>query len=95
MGTCFCETGPYKEHFACFSCRKMFKKPSYSELSRDKQPTQPGDYRPPCPECGQKMHNMGKEFEPPKRTNIKRWREIEANHKQIQQKSMTTPKPNE
>ena len=63
MGMCFCQTGPYKEHFVCFHCRKMFKKPSFAEIQPSQGPATYAEYLPQCPECGQPMHNMGKEFE--------------------------------
>jgi hypothetical protein len=37
------------------------------------------------------MHNMGKEFEPPRRSDLKAWREIERRHREIQRESMTSP----
>lgn len=38
MGMCFCQAVRYKEHFVCFSCRKMFKKPSPSDLPAGRLP---------------------------------------------------------
>src|SRR4029078_2075362 len=91
MGMCFCHTGRFKEHFVCFTCRKMFKKTSYAELSVDKRPATYEEYQPVCPQCGQSMHNLGKEFEPPRQSDLKAWREVEKNHLEIQRKSMTSP----
>jgi hypothetical protein len=91
MGTCFCQTGPYKEHFVCFHCRKMFKKPSFAEIHPSQRPATYAKYRPPCPDCGQPMHNMGKEFAPARRSDLKAWRELERRHREIQHESMTSP----
>lgn len=91
MGMCFCQTGRYKEHFVCFSCRKMFKKPSPSDLPAGRLPEAYARYLPPCPDCGQPMHNMGKEFAPPGRRDARAWKRIERVHRQIQQESMTSP----
>lgn len=84
MGTCFCQTGSYKEHWVCFRCRKMLKKPPAADL-----PDPPAAYR--CPECGEPLHNLGKEFAPPRRCDIRRWREIESRHREIQAQSRTIP----
>ena len=91
MGTCFCQTGRYKEHFVCFACRKMFRKDAYAELPADNRPVTYEEYRPVCPQCRQPMHNMGKEFQPPKFSDVKAWREAETNHAEIQRESMTSP----
>ncbi len=40
------EYGPYKEHYACFDCRKMFR--SFRPI--------------PCPECGLSMKEMAEIF---------------------------------
>lgn len=91
MGTCFCQTGRYKEHFVCFACRKMFKKTAFSELPAIRRASTFEEYRPPCPECGEPMHNMGKEFKPPKHGGLAAWRAVEAGHHDIQRQSMTSP----
>ena len=86
MGTCFCQTARYKQHWVCFRCRKMFKKPAEADLPAEKRPD-----AYPCPECGEAMHNMGKEFEPPRQSDRKKWKAIEKHHRQIQAASMTIP----
>lgn len=91
MGTCFCQTGGYKEHFVCFACRKMFKKPAHSDRSEFSRAGSYEEYHPVCPECGLPMHNMGKEFAPPRQNDKKAWREVERNHSEIQKRSMTLP----
>jgi len=87
MGTCFCQTGRYKQHWVCFRCRKAFKKPAEHDVPESRQQ---GGYA--CPECGGPMHNMGKEFEAPPASAIKRWAAIERGHTQIQARSMTIRK---
>jgi DNA-directed RNA polymerase subunit RPC12/RpoP len=47
-------------HWACFYCRKSFAKDE-SEAARK------------CPECAEKMIDMGAYFEPPRRLSKKRW----------------------
>src|SRR5689334_22195798 len=93
MGMCFCQTGRYKEHFVCFACRKMFKKTAYAQLPGAKRPSTYEEYQPTCPQCGQLMHNLGKEFEPPKQRNLKAWRDVEQRYLEIQLLSMTSPHP--
>lgn len=54
----------YKEHYACFNCRKAFKKPALFDL-----PQQPcaGETRIVlCPQCRQQMVNLGRDFKAPK-----------------------------
>jgi hypothetical protein len=60
----------YKGHFACFRCRKAFKR------------RWPGDYRPPrepdgrpfpCPECGQPMNDRGVDFKAPPQNDQRQW----------------------
>ena len=91
MGMCYCQTGRYKQHFVCFGCRKMFKKPPAAEQSEFARASTHEEYRPTCPECRQPMHNMGREFEPPRRNDVKAWREVEHSHVEIQNQSMTLP----
>lgn len=89
MGTCFCQTGRYREHFVCFGCRTMLKKTAYGELPASTRASTYEQYRTSCPHCGQPIHNMGKEFQPPKRRRTKAWREVEARRREIQ--SLTSP----
>jgi len=92
MGMCYCQTGKYKQHFVCFACRKMFKKPPASEQSKYLPASANDEYQPVCPDCGRPMHNMGKEFEPPRQNDIKAWRDVERDHVEIQNRSMTVPR---
>lgn len=69
--------GPYKEHFACFSCRKAFKQTSRFEL--------PGEprmgVRDPrivlCPQCREPMRDMGLDFAAPARDDARQWKKVE------------------
>lgn len=61
----------YNLHYACFVCRKMFNKASY--LRRFDKSKNGFD----CPDCGEAMSNMSKDFKPPRRHNIKQWRKCE------------------
>ena len=76
MGMRWTRALPYKNHFACFGCRKMFRKPPSQDLPEAiRKP-----YVPECPECRLPMHNMGKAFTPPRQNKVKLWREIESKY---------------
>lgn len=51
----------YKDHYACFQCRKAFKYP---------QPTT-------CPQCGKLLAAMGLDFQAPKQTAREQWKVVE------------------
>ena len=57
--------GPYKSHFACFDCRKAFKRTAPVHLKESSIA--------PCPDCGQPMANMGLDFATPKRSAVEHW----------------------
>jgi len=64
-------TGPYKRHFACFRCRKGFKRPPVADrVASDSDPA-------PCPECGQRMTEMGLDFKTPPHDDAEQWAVIE------------------
>lgn len=60
----------YSHHFACFACRKMFKRHA------DKI-----EGAALCPQCRTPMTNMGIGFRPPKSSDVKAWREVERQAK--------------
>ena len=63
----------YKPHFACFSCRKSFKRRLLSDVNKG------GPHRPyRCPQCGGDMADMGLDFAPPKMTDVKAWVTLES-----------------
>jgi hypothetical protein len=65
----------YKPHYACFNCRKTFKRRLLSDIlggySKDTIET-PAK----CPECNEPMADMGLDFEAPKRKDTKAWSHI-------------------
>ena len=70
MGKCCCspyrrKAEVYREHFVCFPCRKQFKKPA-------------GTREALCPDCGQPMTPVNKDFRPPRRANENAWKRIKA-----------------
>lgn len=75
--------------YACFSCRKSFKRPQFSGstnrfMTSDQQKAQYGearefqakrDYR--CPDCAGLAHFMGQDFKAPKKGDIRAWRKVQ------------------
>lgn len=62
--------GPvYAMSFACFACQKSFKR--HVEAS-------PKDYpgHMVCPECGGESVNLGRNFKPPKKNDVKQWEKV-------------------
>lgn len=65
-------SGPYKQHYACFDCRKSFKWPM------DARQSPPGDTPESvkCPQCGAPMHSMGLDFRAPPQRNARQWKKV-------------------
>lgn len=66
--------GPYKDHYACFTCRKMFRRPSTCELARPPKPNAVD--LAPCPQCDTPLKDMGLDFKAPKQTDVKQWQKV-------------------
>lgn len=64
---------PYKSHYACFKCRKTFKRKLMLDINRELK----SEFDAKCPECSELMVNMGLDFESPKKDAIKEWTHIE------------------
>lgn len=78
--------------FACFKCRKAFKKLTFSDWMKRHQ-VRHVELKDPevrgalertyqakvavCPDCGGAMVEMGKRFRPPKRRDERAWRFVE------------------
>lgn len=69
----------YKPHYACFECRKTFKRRLIYDIDRDKQANDSAIAK--CPQCGNLMANMGKDFEAPKQRDVKAWKHIQSLYK--------------
>lgn len=67
---CRYATNRYKPHYACFNCRKTFKRKLLWDIQRSDEFELKAAK---CPECGQLMACMGKDFESPKKENVKAW----------------------
>ena len=67
--------GPYKEHYACFSCRKVFRQINEQDLPEHLRSAETRrECR--CPQCAQPMADMGLDFKAPKRTATKQWEKV-------------------
>jgi hypothetical protein len=76
--------------FACFQCRKSFKRPQFSAchdsyMTSDQLAGQihevarfeaDRDYK--CPDCGGEAYFMGQDFKAPKRSDLKAWASAQA-----------------
>jgi hypothetical protein len=82
-----CNTHDYP--FACFVCRKSFKRPWVSlktpyGLSRTEKTAFAQtarrferDFRHKCPQCGAPSHFMGRDFKAPKTVDAKAWARVQ------------------
>ncbi|AUP79219.1 hypothetical protein [Flavivirga eckloniae] len=70
----------YKSHYACFNCRKTFKRRLLSDINGG-QSKDEKESPAKCPECSSLMANMGLDFESPKKTDIKAWNHISTLYK--------------
>jgi DNA-directed RNA polymerase subunit RPC12/RpoP len=76
--------------YACFKCRKSFKRPQFSgsvsrfmtteqvkAQSKEAQEfEEEREYK--CPDCGGACTFMGQDFKAPKKTDLKAWKDAEA-----------------
>ena len=66
--------GPYKNHFACFTCRKVWKPhppPRASQWAAHCMRVET------CPDCGGETTNMGPCFKAPPQSDKRAWLAIE------------------
>jgi hypothetical protein len=64
----------YKPHYACFNCRKTFKRRVMADIYRGEGTKNPAK----CPDCGELTASMGYDFESPKKTDLKAWAHIKS-----------------
>ena len=62
------------EHWVCFECRKMFKRPFRVENDGADPKTPARPYV--CPQCREPMINMGIYFEPPRQNDLASWKRM-------------------
>lgn len=59
----------YKPHYACFDCRKTFKRKLLGDIRNGAK----NSVEAKCPECGKLTADMGLDFESPRKDNQKSW----------------------
>lgn len=64
----------YKPHYACFNCRKAFKRRLMHDINGDD--TQLVEAK--CPQCGSLMADMGLDFEAPKKDDTAAWNHMKT-----------------
>jgi hypothetical protein len=73
----YAQYGPYKRHFACFRCRKAFKRPPVADWPAEWTPSESEFDPAPCPDCGRSMADVGLDFQAPKRSAVEHWEVVE------------------
>ena len=68
--------GPYKQHYACFDCRKAFKQLPDCDLPDHVVQERAEDHTVKCPDCGSPMNSMGPDFKAPRKTDKKQWAKV-------------------
>ena len=73
----------YREHWACFGCRKMFRRrspkewPSGFKIETGRITQWPDKAaHAACPQCRGAMHNMGLDFKAPSQNDEKQWQKV-------------------
>ncbi|WP_026315534.1 hypothetical protein [Riemerella columbina] len=64
----------YKSHYACFECRKTFKRRLLKDVNRELDYEDSVEAK--CPQCGGLMADMGLDFESPKMNDAKAWEHL-------------------
>ncbi len=64
----------YKPHYACFGCRKTFKRKLFHDIRKGNKGEQNKEAK--CPQCACLMASMGLDFEAPPKNDIKKWEHI-------------------
>jgi hypothetical protein len=72
----------YRDHFACFDCRKAFKYWQWEETDeatfRTKQRLEHVPRSIVCPACSKPMADMGLDFKAPRRSDKQQWEIMRA-----------------
>ena len=73
---------PYKTHWVCFHCRKMFKRNNFCEWPDSQKRRFSTEPIARCPQCRVPMTDMGVDFRPPRKADRKAWRTANSLAKQ-------------
>ena len=81
--------GPHNYAYACFACRKSFKRPLVGmqrpyRLTEEQRKTFNSEnyrfmigFRHKCPDCAGPARFMGRDFKAPRATDLRTWRRVE------------------
>eukprot|EP00657_Telonema_sp_P-1_P001440 TRINITY_DN13667_c0_g1_i1.p1 TRINITY_DN13667_c0_g1~~TRINITY_DN13667_c0_g1_i1.p1 ORF type:complete len:113 (+),score=20.36 TRINITY_DN13667_c0_g1_i1:174-512(+) len=69
---CIRDRVSYKPHYACFECRKSFKRRLASDIRSIYEDQLPAK----CPDCGALAADMGLDFKAPKMKDEKAWKHL-------------------
>ena len=64
-------------HYVCFHCRKSFA-PAVTRDHKHCSIGLPAPESRPCPDCGQPLVGLGLAFKPPKQSDKRTWRQLQA-----------------
>lgn len=64
----------YKPHYACFNCRKTFKRKFRKNVKKGENFV----FAAKCPDCRGLMADIGLDFESPKKDDLKKWEHIKS-----------------
>ena len=74
----------YRDHFACFQCRKAFKQWQWEDCEEGQWKAKPRMHHVPreivCPDCSRPMVDMGLDFKAPPKDDCEAWRILERLH---------------
>ena len=76
MGSLRFITRRYTRPFACFRCRKVFKKPPVDGNAEVLRHHGRRDEAQICPECRGPMAYMGHDFKAPRRNDLEQWEKV-------------------
>ena len=62
--------GPYRDHYACFACRKSYKWPHDANADPSTLAA------PVCPQCRGPVEAMGLDFKAPPMDDVKQWQKV-------------------
>lgn len=66
-------TSGFLYHFVCFDCLVSFKRPASKGAPSDSAHRIDSEIEHICPNCGNKLHFMGRQFRPPKKSANNSW----------------------
>ena len=78
---CRYEKSEYRDHMACFDCRKGFRVANRFSVPEPKRDPPGEPRRATCPQCSGPMADMGPEFQAPRQADKKQWERVRLIHR--------------